>query len=56
MEELKNLLIAHHFAEGVWDWSAVREQFGRHVREQSPRKRRRVGFGQTEYLLNGVNR
>jgi AAA+ superfamily predicted ATPase len=48
IEELKNLLIMHFMDSEQWDWTWALEQFDINREELSARRRRRVGFGQSE--------
>lgn len=48
IEELKNLLIMRRMEVEAWDWEWALEQFDINRQELSARKRRRVGFGQTD--------
>jgi hypothetical protein len=54
VEELKNLLILHFMEAGTWDWEWALDQFDINRKELSTRKRRRVGFGQTDGALSGA--
>jgi hypothetical protein len=54
IEELKNLLIMHFMNSGAWDWEWALEQFDINRNELATRRRRRVGFGQAEPVVNGL--
>jgi SpoVK/Ycf46/Vps4 family AAA+-type ATPase len=51
IEELKNLLIMNYMDTNTWDWEWALEQFDINRKDLATRRRRRVGFGQTDPLL-----
>lgn len=53
IEELKNLLIMHHFDTDRWDWAWAMEQFAINRQELRQRKERRVGFSAADLLATG---
>jgi cell division protease FtsH len=52
IEELKNLLIMHHWDAGDWDWNWALQQFDSNRRDLAA-KRRQVGFGASPVGRNG---
>jgi hypothetical protein len=55
IEELKNLLILRYMEAGVWDWNWALDQFDINRKELAAGKRRRVGFGPAEAVVNNGN-
>jgi hypothetical protein len=51
IEELKNLLIMNYMDTNIWDWNWALDQFDINRKELAARRKRRVGFGQSDQSL-----